>query len=167
MRVLVTAASRHGSTAEIASTIGRLLTDERIDVEVVAPEDVTTLEGFDAVVLGSGVYMGHWLQPATAFVDRLGDALVQRSVWLFSSGPLGEPPKPAGGPVDITAIEAATRAVEHRVFPGRLAKSELGFGEKLVVAGVRAPYGDFRPWAEIAGWAQGIARTLQAVPVAT
>lgn len=44
MRVLVTAASRHGSTAEIASTIGRLLADARIDTDVVEPERVTSLE---------------------------------------------------------------------------------------------------------------------------
>jgi hypothetical protein len=46
-------------------------------------------------------------------------------------------------------------------------KRDLGFGEKLVVAGVRAPYGDFRPWDEIVGWAGTIARALEAVPVAS
>jgi menaquinone-dependent protoporphyrinogen oxidase len=166
MRVLVTAASRHGSTAEIASTIGRMLSDARIEVDVTAPEDVVSLDPYGAVILGSAVYMGRWLEPATAFVDRFAEALPERRVWLFSSGPLGEPPKPAGNPVTVAAIEATTQAIEHQVFPGSMDKRDLGFGEKLVVAGARAPYGDFRPWDEIAGWAMDIARALQAVPVA-
>ena len=167
MRVLVTAASRHGSTTEIASAIGRALADSRIAFDVIAPEDVASLERYDAVILGSAVYMGRWLEPATAFADRFAEALPERRVWLFSSGPLGDPPKPAGDPVNVAAIEASTHAIEHRVFAGSMDKRELGFGEKLVIAGVRAPYGDFRPWDEIAGWAQGIARALEAVPVAS
>ena len=167
MRVLVSAASRHGSTTDIAHTIGRVLAEAQIEADVVPPEEVTSLVGYGAVVLGSAVYMGRWLEPATAFADRFADELPTRPVWLFSSGPLGVPPKPAGDPVNVAAVETATLAVEHRVFPGRLDKGELGFGEKLVVAGVRAPYGDFRPWDEIAAWAKAIAQTLQAVPVAT
>jgi menaquinone-dependent protoporphyrinogen oxidase len=167
MRVLVTAASRHGSTGEIAAAIGRVLTDARIEVDVSAPEDVATLEPYDAVILGSAVYMSRWLEPATSFLDRFAEELLERRVWLFSSGPLGVPPKPAGGPVDVAAIEASTRAIEHRVFPGSMDRRDLGFGEKLVVAGVRAPYGDFRPWDEIADWAGNIARTLEPVPVAS
>ena len=152
---------------EIASTIGRVLTDARITVDVSAPEDVVSLEPYEAVILGSAVYMGRWLEPATAFADRFAEALPERRVWLFSSGPLGDPPKPAGDPVNVAAIEASTQAIEHRVFAGSMDKRELGFGEKLVIAGVRAPYGDFRPWDEIAGWAQGIARAIEAVPVAS
>ena len=61
MHVLVSAASRHGSSAEIARTIGAVLGTAGLEVTVAAPRDVTTVDGFDAVVLGSGVYAGHWL----------------------------------------------------------------------------------------------------------
>ena len=167
MRVLVSAGSRHGSTAEIAATIGRALTDAGIDVDVTPPEDVATLAPYEAIILGSAVYMGRWLEPARSFVDRFADELPRRRVWLFSSGPLGVTPKPAGDPVDVAAIEASTHALEHRVFAGSMDKRDLGFGEKLVVAGVHAPYGDFRPWDEITGWARSIAQALEAVPVAS
>jgi menaquinone-dependent protoporphyrinogen oxidase len=166
MNVLVTASSRHGSTSEIAHVIAGILTDEGLDATVREPEEVTTLDGVDAVIIGSGVYMGRWLEPAKSFVERLGPVLAGRPVWLYSSGPLGEPAKPETEPVDVAAIREATKAVEHRLFAGRLVKSELGFGEKLVVRGVRAPYGDFRPWTDIAAWAQDIARQLAATPVA-
>ncbi|MGP1674657.1 MAG: flavodoxin domain-containing protein, partial [Candidatus Limnocylindrales bacterium] len=69
-------------------------------------------------------------------------------------------------PADVAAIRDATKAIDHQLFAGRLVKSELGFGEKLVVRGVRALYGDFRPWTDIAAWAQDIARQLAATPAA-
>ena len=39
--------------------------------------------------------------------------------------------------------------------------SGLGFAERAMVAAVKVPEGDFRPWVEIEAWATGIARTLQ------
>lgn len=166
MNILVTASSRHGSTSEIAHVIAGILTDEGLDATVREPEDVTVLDGVDGVIIGSGVYMGRWLGPAKSLVERLGPALATRPVWLYSSGPLGESAKPDTEPVDVAAIREATKAIEHRLFAGRLVKNELGFGEKLVVRGVRAPYGDFRPWADIAAWAQDIARQLTRTPAA-
>jgi menaquinone-dependent protoporphyrinogen oxidase len=160
MKVLVTAASKHGTAREIADVIAGVLDEAGLEVTVAEPALVTGLEEFDAVVLGSGVYAGHWLEAAKRFAEANEAALTQCRVWLFSCGPLGDPPKPAGDPVDVAPILAATGAVDHRVFPGRLVKSELSFAEKLIVKGVRAPYGDFRPWDEITAWAREIARAL-------
>jgi menaquinone-dependent protoporphyrinogen oxidase len=162
MRVLVTAASRHGSTDTIAHVIRRGLLETGLDVELRSPDDVTSLDGFDAVVLGSAVYTGHWLGGARDFADRFAGSLAERPVFLFSSGPLGDPPMPAGDPVDIEGIVAATGAMQHRVFGGRLERRDLGLVEKVVAAGVRAPEGDFRPWGEIDVWARTIAGALLA-----
>lgn len=160
MRVLVAAASKHGGTTEIAKAIGSALTDARLETDVRAVDEVATLDSYDAVVLGSAVYMGHWLEPAREFVDRNGTALATRPVWLFSSGPLGDPPKPASEPTDVLGLIEITHARDHRVFPGIIDKGALGFGERAVVGVVRAPAGDYRPWDEIHAWALGIARAL-------
>jgi menaquinone-dependent protoporphyrinogen oxidase len=165
-RVLVTASSRHGSTAEMAEVITRTLVEAGVDATCREPDDVQSLDGFDAVVMGSAVYVGRWLEPAKGLVERVRPQLANRSVWLFSSGPLGVPAKPEGDPADVEAIRAATGAVDHRVFAGRLEADGLGLGEKLVVKGVRAPYGDYRPWAEITEWTHGIARQLQSAGAA-
>ncbi len=159
-RVLVSAASKHGATAEIAEEIAGELRAAGVEVEVARPEDVKSLEGVDACVLGSGVYAGHWLEPGKALVQRHGEALHARSVWLFSSGPVGDPPKPAEDPVDAAPLMEASGARVHRVFGGRLFRKDLGFAEKALVIALRAPEGDFRDWDEIRAWAREIAATL-------
>jgi menaquinone-dependent protoporphyrinogen oxidase len=63
MKVLVAAATRYGATGEIARTIGEMLRGHGLDPSVVPPEQVDTVDGYNAVVLGSAVYAGHWLQP--------------------------------------------------------------------------------------------------------
>ena len=83
MKVLVTAASRHGSTAEIATIIASILQASDIDAEAVPPEDVESVEDYDAVILGSAVYAGQWLEPARAFVARHADDLATRPVFLL------------------------------------------------------------------------------------
>ena len=162
MKVLVSAASKHGSTAEIARTIGEVLEEEGLEVAVMPPEEVHSIEGFDAAVLGSAVYAGHWLKPARELVDRIGESLADVPVWLFSSGPIGDPPKPEEDPVDVAEVMEVTGARGHRVFPGKLVKAGLGFGEKAIVLALRAPEGDFRDWDEIRAWAAQVAHGLRA-----
>jgi menaquinone-dependent protoporphyrinogen oxidase len=165
MRVLVTAASEHGATAEIAEAIGRVLRGRGLDARVVAPGDVEGIDGYDAVVLGSAVYSGRWLAPARELVDRCGPALAARPVWLFSSGPVGDPSraltrKMGEDPADLAAVREATGARDHRMFAGRLERRHLGLAQRAALTVVRGLEGDFRDWSEIERWAAGIADEL-------
>jgi menaquinone-dependent protoporphyrinogen oxidase len=162
VRVLVTAASKHGTTTEIAEAIADVLRAARVDVDVTPPGDVQSLADYDAVVLGSGVYGGHWLEPARAFVARHELALQGRAVFLFSSGPIGDPPRPLADPAEVATIDDATMAIDHRVFAGRLVEGDLRPGERLVVTMLQAPYGDFRAWDDITDWARAIASFVKA-----
>jgi len=168
MRILVTAASRHGATAEVATAIGHALADAGLEVEVRPLHGLDGVAGYNAVLLGSGVYMGRWLPEATDFVRRHAVELGARPVWLFSSGPIGSPvPKPDGDPVGIVELAASIRARGHRTFAGRLDRDRLGIGEKLMVSAVRAPDGDFRDWEAIRAWAGEIADELVAPSLTT
>jgi len=161
MRILVTAASKHEATAEIAARIGEVLEAAGHEVAVAAPELVDGVADYDAVVLGSAVYAGHWLPAAKAFAERHEDALRELPLWLFSSGPVGAPePKPDGDPVDVAGLVEALRPWEHAVFAGRIDKPRLGYAERAIVRALRAPTGDFRDWEAIEAWARAVAAQL-------
>jgi menaquinone-dependent protoporphyrinogen oxidase len=167
MRILVTVASRHGGTLEMANAIGQALADAGLEVDIKPLRDLEGVAGYKAVVLGSGVYMGRWLPEASAFVEQHSVELRARPIWLFSSGPLGFPdPKPDGDPAGIHELAGSIHARGHRTFAGRLDRGRLGIGEKLVVSAVRAQEGDFRDWDAVAAWAHGIAGELTRTPAA-
>jgi menaquinone-dependent protoporphyrinogen oxidase len=164
MRVLIAAATRHDATREIAEAIGAALAERGIDTEARPIDEVTDLSDYDAVVLGSAVYMGRWLKSARQFAERNRASLAAIPVWLFSSGPLGPPAHlvPAGEPTDVTRLVKQTGAREHRVLAGRLERDRLGFAEKAAVKAVHAPEGDCRDWSAIDSFAGDIAAQLAA-----
>jgi menaquinone-dependent protoporphyrinogen oxidase len=163
--VLVSAASMHGATAEIAQAIADELSGQGLTVRVIPPGDVRAIDGYDAVIIGSAVYTGHWLAPAKDLVNRFRDALTGRPVWLFSSGPVG---KPSGklaqamgnDPVEIAAMAAAIQARDHRMFAGKLDRHHLSRPQRAALLVFRGLDGDFRDWAQIRQWADGIAAQL-------
>jgi menaquinone-dependent protoporphyrinogen oxidase len=57
-----------------------------------------------------------------------------------------------------------TGARGHRVFPGRLDRDLLSFGERAMVTAMRAPVGDFRDWGAVAAWADEIAAAVTDAP---
>jgi menaquinone-dependent protoporphyrinogen oxidase len=161
MNVLVAIATRHGATMEIGRAIETTLREAGLETRLARVEDVQALEPSEAVVIGSGVYLGHWLRPARDFVRRHGPALRERAVWLFSSGPVGDPPTPAQDAPEPVDLMRELGAREYRSFAGRLDPSDLRLREKALVALVRAPEGDYRPWPEIRAWAASIAEQLK------
>ena len=92
MTVLVTAASKHGATLEI-ETIARVLEEHGLPAEFVEIDEVGDLGGYNAYIVGSGIYLGNWLKEARRFVDDHAAELAQRPTWLFASGSIvGDPP---------------------------------------------------------------------------
>lgn len=162
MNALVASASRHGATREIADLIGATLADRGIATDIREIDNVCTLVGYDAVVIGSAVYMGDWISAARTFVERHAGELAERPTWLFSSGPIGSPPHPAAEDAfDVADLIKATRAREHHLFGGKLDKHELGLAERALAGALRVPGGDYREWDAVAAWATAIARTLR------
>jgi menaquinone-dependent protoporphyrinogen oxidase len=159
MRVLVTAASRHGSTAEIAARIAGALRGRGITVDELVPDVVHDVSGYGGVVVGSAVYEGRWLAPARRVVARTAPQLTATKVWLFSSGPVGDPPQPTEAP-DVADVMARSNALEHRLFAGRIDPGSLGPLEKALARLVRSPVCDFRDDVAVLGWASQIANTL-------
>lgn len=175
VRVAVVCASQYGATLGIAERIGAELTLAGLDVHVydaAQPPHAEDVAGCDAFVVGSAVYMGHWLKDATTFVRRHQPTLLEHRVWLFSSGPLGPESADADGadvrestvPAEIADFTNTVRPVDHRVFFGAIDPAALNLGHRVIRkfpgAAEKIPAGDFRDWPEIEAWAREIARTL-------
>ena len=166
MHVLVTYATRHSATEGIAEAIARVLSREgpapRV-VDLIPVDDVGRVTDYDTVVIGSAVYQGRWLPEARDLVHRCADDLRPRPVWLFSSGPLGEPAVPLEDSTDESDLAEMVDAVSHRTFAGALRRADLEDAERAAFREVHAPEGDFRNWPEIQAWAEEIAATLSSV----
>ncbi len=174
MRDLVVHASRYGSTQGIAQRIAATLRQHGLEVTVQSVEHGADPADYDAAVIGSAVYFGHWMKYAAEFVRRNRDALADRPVWLFSSGPLGTDAKDAQGrdllvvsePQEIAEFRQAIKPRDHRVFFGVLDQSKLGFTRGLVMkfakhANAPFPDGDFRDWSDIGAWGNSIAQAVK------
>lgn len=166
MQVLVTYATRHGSTAGIAEALAAEMVGAGLDVDVRPMAEVDRLANYQAIVLGSAVYVGRWLPEAVSFIEERAATLAEKPVWLFSSGPVGDPePKPAGDPEGVAELAELISAREHRVFTGKIDRGELSLGEKVIVSIVRAPEGDFRDWPAVVSYAREIAADVSALPL--
>ncbi len=163
MKVLMTVASKHGATGEIGEIVADLLRNAGHEVDSRRPQDVASLNGYDAVVLGSAIYAGRWMDPARRFADRHAPALATIPVWLLTSGPIGDPPMPADEPNETTSLATRLHARGHRSFAGCLDRTSLGLLERAVTAVLHAPDGDFRDWEAIRAWADQIVAELGGV----
>jgi menaquinone-dependent protoporphyrinogen oxidase len=162
-RVLVAHAGKHGSTAEIAQAVADELGDCGIDAECRGAGEVGSLEAYDAVVLGSAVYMKRWRPEARKLLRKHAKELSERPFWNFSSGPFGEHPDPAWSEPARVASRAEELGVrDHVVFGGRLPLEPSGFVEKAMVRDTPAAVADLRDWDQIRAWARTIAGELQA-----
>ncbi|MBC7251240.1 MAG: flavodoxin domain-containing protein [Anaerolineae bacterium] len=165
-KVLVAYATKYGATAEMAWKIGQVLREAGVQAEVLPVDRVGDLGAYRAVVLGSAVYAGQWRKEAAAFLEANEQALAQRPVWLFSSGPTGE-----GDPAQLMrgwrfpeALQPIADRIQPRdvaFFHGVLDMKKLNLAEKLIVKAIKAPAGDFRDWEAITSWAAGIAKALK------
>ena len=138
MRALVAYASAHGSTRGIASAIGAELTATGIETDVCACDEVTDLDRYDAVVVGSAIHNMAWLPEAMAFANDHAAELHAKPVWCFSVSSVGATssffgPRVAGvmrrmhrEPREMAEMFAVVGPREHRDFAGAVQPGDWG-----------------------------------------
>ena len=127
---------------------------------MIPPSGVGSLDVYDAVVVGSALYMGRWMGPARDFVQGHADELRSRPVWLFASGPVTgvvDDPYDAAEGLKLQELVAGR---DFRLFAGKLERDGLGFAERAIVRMIKSPWGDYRPWESIREWAASIATAI-------
>lgn len=157
-RVLVAYASKMGATKEIAEAVAARLTERGCPAQARDAGSVDSVDGYDAVVLGSAVYATRWRPEAVRFARRHRGELSTRAVWLFESGWVGTRPRVVVP--TRTARRRARRlgAPPPMVFGGRL-DPELATG-RLDRALAKSLSGDARDWDDIRSWANTVADAL-------
>jgi menaquinone-dependent protoporphyrinogen oxidase len=165
-RVLVAHAGKHGSTAEIAEAICAELRTRGLDADVRPAGEVHDLDGYDAVVLGSAVYMKRWRHEARRLLHRERRRLAALPFWIYSSGPVGEHPDLASAePARIVREADRLGARGHVVFGGRVPPDPGNFVELAMLRDTPPAAADLRDWDAVRAWAAGIAAELRAAAV--
>lgn len=157
VHVLVAFACQNGSTAGIAETIATELRAAGLEADCRPVAAVADLESYDAVVLGSGVFLVRRQSDGGGFIARHADELARRPVWLFSAGPIGgTDPSRNGDPMgDEPPVVRVAQAIG--------ARGAAAFGTtRLHVAPHDGglPLGDWRALERVRAWARAIAADL-------
>lgn len=153
-RTLVAYASKHGSTEEVARSIGDLLRDAGHHVDIRDAAVVTDVDEYDGVILGGSLYMGRWHADARAFLRRHRATLEERPLAVFALGPLTLEEQQVAGSRKQLEKALTHLAVEPQfvtVFGGEVDPAKLRFPFN------RMPKSDARDWSEITAWAQEVA----------
>lgn len=158
-KILVAYASKSGSTIDVAQIIGKGLADKGATVDVMPVKSVKSLDGYRAVVVGSGIRMGGWLPEAVAFVQAHQTKLSQLPTVFFTVHLLNL----ADDAESLAKREAYTAPVRKIVTPktemffaGRLDFSKLSFFETLISKMLNAKEQDLRDWNKIRVWAESV-----------
>ncbi len=164
-KILVTYASRLGSTAGVAEAIGKTLLDNGAQVEVRRMEEVTDLTPYSAVVAGSAIRGKQWLPEAMQFMQKHQAALRQKPfaaflVCMTLAMKNGEKYRPHVATF-LDPVRALVRPVSEGLFAGVLNISKVeSFSNRLkfrlsVLFGVWKE-GDHRDWNAIREWANNL-----------
>ena len=162
-RILITFATRKGSTSEIAGAIGKELQAAGHTVEVLEMKTVSSLTGYNAVVIGGPMYMGRMVGDVPVFVKRHRDTLRKLPIAGFIVGLAAVSKDLAGLTMAEKALGNALtplQPVTTAVFAGRLDMAKLSWFQRWITKKVHSPTGDFRDWNAIAAWARDLTGKL-------
>jgi menaquinone-dependent protoporphyrinogen oxidase len=162
--VLVAYATKKGSVAEVAESIGATLRGQGLTADVRPAATVKSVDGYDTVVLGGALYMGRWHADAKRFLKRHHEALGQIPFAAFGMGPLTMAEK------DVTSARKQLDRALHAerdvtpfsvaIFGGVVDPAKLHFPFN------RMPASDARDWDAIREWAESLPAKLGQVGLA-
>jgi menaquinone-dependent protoporphyrinogen oxidase len=162
--VLIVYASRAGSTGEVADSIARRLCELGFEVDVRDVGKVSSLDGYQSVVLGSAIRYGSWLPEMVRFIELHRDKLANMPTGLFTlhMQALDDSNESRNTRKKyLQAVHALLEAKAEAFFAGKIDPATLSFFERLAVKMVKSPVGDKRDWVQIKNWADTIAPLLQ------
>jgi len=168
-KILVTYASRAGSTAGVAEAIGATLAEYGAQVDVLPMQEVGDLSPYQAVVAGSAIQNKQWLPEAMQFIKSNRSELAHKPfaaflVCMTLAMRNGEQYRPFVSEF-LAPVRALVRPVSEGLFAGALDIRKIpSFGDRLkfrisVLFGAWSE-GDHRDGKAIHEWAATLASKL-------
>lgn len=173
-KILIVYGTRYGSTTEVVQDMGKTARELGVQVDVVNLEKGTPFpnpEGYDLVIIGSGIRMGQWTKQPLEFIEEKLGSLAKTKVALFVvSGYAGNPDKVAEAqaeyldsmpekypglfPISTALIGGVFEFKKYnlvvRALVKNIVKSQMPPGEEL------PEKLDFRDWDMIHDWITGL-----------
>lgn len=163
-RVLVTYASLMGATTGIARMIGDEFRAGGAVVHVLPVNQVSNLENYRLVVLGSPIHEGHWIEQAVMFLEENRAFLSKIPVALFVVATnlrenADERRQRIHRYLDpILRQTPEIKPLDIGVFTGAFNSKQWPLPTLLALKarGELPPDGDFRDWSTIRAWAKEV-----------
>jgi len=160
--ILITYASRTGSTRGVAEAIAQSFSDNGIPVRVLPMQEVTNLSGYKAIIAGSAIQGKKWLPEAFQFLEKNKSELKSKPVAVFLvcitlSMAKSEKYRPEVARW-LDPVKAFVTPVSEALFAGELYLDKIPtFKDRLlyqisILLGF-FKQGDHRDWKAIQSWA--------------
>lgn len=163
--VLVTFATRTGTTREAAETIAEVIKESGFNAEICPLRVMHKLEQYQAVVIGAPLYMFRWHNDARSFLSNNRSLLEKIPVAVFALGPVQTPRNEeewAGAHDQLDKALADfpwLTPVSVGLFGGKYDPSKLGFPMKLFAA--QMPEMDARDIDAVRTWALDLVEKIK------
>ena len=157
MKILIAYASKCGSTAEVATAMGRTLAQYGASVDVLPLKKVTDLQDYQAVFIGSPIRAAKWLREAADFVNVNRTVLQSVPVAFFTVCMTLVEDTPANrsrAAGFLDPVRTALAPAAEGYFAGMVDPKRLSFLDNSMLKIKNTPVGDFRDWNKIRNWAQ-------------
>lgn len=175
-KILVTYATTHGSTREVAGVVAETMRSRGLQVEVEPVQQVRSLDAYQAVVLGVPLYMFRWQNSGRRFLSRHRRQLCNGTpIAIFTGGATAD----EKGKVDDDAKEVIRKSVDKElakfdwlkplsveIIGGRFDPEHLRFPWNLIPALKQTPANDQRDWQAIRAWAGSLAEQFMSARAA-
>ncbi len=169
MKILVTYASRAGSTAGVAEAIGKTLTERGAQVDVRPMAEVTDLTPYEAVVAGSAIQSAQWLPEAMQFMEKNRAALGRKPFASFTvcmTMAMKNGQYRHGVAEWVSPVRVLVKPISEGYFAGALNLQKVPSLRKRLMFRVSTVMGvwsegDHRDWEAIRAWTNDLAASLR------
>jgi len=164
-KILVTYASRTGSTAQIAEAICKTLIQNGEETELLPMQDVNDLSAYHAVIIGSPIRKSQWLPEAMQFLQNHRAELARKRVVTFTvciTIAMSNDERYQQAVREwIAPVRAKVRPVSEGLFAGKLDFNKLPWTLDTLLFRATIALdillkGDHRDWIAVHTWAQSL-----------